>query len=136
MATVEELKAYIGKKGVPTVYEIDRTMIRRFCEAIGDNSPRWRELAPPGLLTAAMLMGQGVMTPPWPYPGIVDAGLELEYFKPIRPGDTITVVNEWYNIEDKSNEKRKMILFSMRSTSTNQRGEVVATAIGRVMNLG
>jgi len=76
------------------------------------------------------------MTPPWPYPGIVDAGLELEYFKPIRPGDTITVVNEWYNIEDKSNEKRKMILFSMRSTSTNQRGEVVATAIGRVMNLG
>jgi acyl dehydratase len=136
MATVEELRTFIGKKGVPTVYEIDKTMIRRFCEAIGDNSPRWRELAPPGLLTAAMLMGQGVMTPPWPYPGIVDAGLELEYFKPIRPGDTITVVNEWYNIEDKSNEKRKMILFSMRSTSTNQRGEVVATAIGRVMNLG
>ena len=136
MATVEELRTFIGKKGVPTVYEIDKTMIRRFCEAIGDNSPRWRELAPPGLLTAAMLMGQGVMTPPWPYPGIVDAGLELEYFKPIRPGDTITVVNEWYNIEDKSNEKRKMILFSMKSTTTNQRGEVVATAIGRVMNLG
>ena len=136
MATVEELRTFIGKKGVPTVYEIDKTMIRRFCEAIGDNSPRWRELAPPGLLTVAMLMGQGVMTPPWPYPGIVDAGLELEYFKPIRPGDTITVVNEWYNIEDKSNEKRKMILFSMKSTTTNQRGEVVATAIGRVMNLG
>jgi acyl dehydratase len=136
MATVEELKAYIGKKGVPTVYEIDRTMIRRFCEAIGDNSPRWRDVAPPGLLTAAMLMGQGVMTPPWPYPGIVDAGLELEYFKPIKAGDTITVVNGWLNIEDKSNEKRKMILFSMKSTFTNQRGEVVATAIGRVMNLG
>jgi acyl dehydratase len=136
MATVEELRAYIGKKGVPTIYEIDKTMIRRFCEAIGDNSSRWHDLAPPGLLTAAMLMGQGVITPPWPYPGIVDAGLELEYFRPIKAGDTITVVNEWYNIEDKSNEKRKMILFSMKSTTTNQRGEVVATAIGRVMNLG
>jgi acyl dehydratase len=76
------------------------------------------------------------MTPPWPYPGIVDAGLELEYFKPIVAGDTITVVNEWYGVEDKSNEKRKMVLFSMKSTTTNQKGEVVATALGRVMNLG
>lgn len=136
MATVEELRAFIGKKGEPTIFEVDKTMIRRYCETIGENSPKWHDRMPPGLLAAAMLMGQGVITPAWPYPGIVDAGLELEYFKPIKAGDTITVVNEWYNIEDKSSEKRKMILFSMKSTTTNQQGEVVATAIGRVMNLG
>ena len=136
MATVEELKAYIGKKGNPTTYEIDRTMIRRYCEAIGDKSPGWDNRMPPGMLACAMLMGEGVVTPQWLYPGIVDAGLELEYFKPIAAGDTITIVNEWYNVEDKSNEKRKMVLFSMKSTTTNQRGELVATAIGKVMNLG
>ncbi len=136
MATVEELRTYIGQKGAPTVFEIDRTMIRRYCDTIGDDSPKWRDQVPPGLLTAAMLMGEGVITPPWPYPGIVDAGLELEYFKPIKVGDTITVVNEWHDIEDKSSEKRKMVLFSMKSTTTNQKGEVVATAVGRVMNLG
>ncbi len=136
MATVEELKTYIGKKGPPTVVEIDRTMIQRYCEAIGDKSPKWKSEMPPGMFTCAMFMGTGVMTPPWPHPGIVDAGLELEFFRPIRPGDTITIINEWYNVEDKSNEKRKMVLFSMKSTTTNQRGEVVLTAIGRVMNLG
>jgi len=136
MSSIEALKAVIGQKGPPTTYEIDKSMIRRFCDAIGDKNPKWKEVMPPGLLAAAMLMGQGAMTPPWPYPGIVDAGLELECFKPIKPGDTITIVNELHNVEDKSSERGKRLLVSFRSTIKNQRGEVVAASTGRVMNIG
>lgn len=136
MSSVEEMKAVIGQKGVPTTYEIDKSMIRRFCDAIGDKNPKWKEVMPPGLLAAAMFMGQGPTMPPWPYPGIVDAGIELEVFKPIKPGDTITIVNELHDVEDKSSERGKRLLISFRSSVRNQRGEVVAASTGRVMNIG
>jgi acyl dehydratase len=136
MVNMDEMKTFVGNKGKPTVFEIDRNMIKRYCEAIGDASPMWRDRMPPGMLTAAMLMGEGAQMPPFPYPGIVDAGGDWEYFKPIKAGDSITVVNEFTGTEDKSNEKRKMLLFHMKSTFTNQHKEVVAVASGRVMNLG
>jgi len=135
MATVEDLKALIGNKGSRTIYEIDKSMTRLYCDTIDDHSPKWEEVTPPGLLTAAMFMGEGTHME-WPYPGIVDAGLELEFFKPVKPGDVITIVNELFNVEDKSSEKGKRLLISMKSTTSNQRGEVVATSVGRVMNLG
>jgi acyl dehydratase len=136
MVNMDEMKKFVGNKGKPTVFEIDKTMIKRYCEAIGDPSPVWRDRMPPGMLTAAMLMGEGAQMPPFPYPGIVDAGGDWEYFKSIKAGDTITVVNEFTGTEDKSNDKRKMLLFHMKSTFTNQHKEVVAVASGRVMNLG
>lgn len=135
MASVEELKTLIGKQGRPTTYQIDKSMVRLYCDTIDDRNPRWKDRMPPGLLTAAMFMGEGVPME-WPYPGIVDAGLEQEYLKPIKPGDTITITNEVYNIEDKSSEKGKRLLISMKSTIKNQNGEVVATSVGRVMNIG
>jgi acyl dehydratase len=136
MVNMDEMKTFVGNKGKPTVFEIDRNMIKRYCEAIGDASPMWHDRLPPGMLTAAMLMGEGAQMPPFPYPGIVDAGGDWEYFKPIKAGDSITVVNEFTGAEDKSNDKRKMLLFHMKSTFTNQHKEVVAVASGRVMNLG
>jgi hypothetical protein len=136
MMSMEEMKKFIGGKGKAQVFEIDRTMIKRYCECIGDASPKWHNEFPPGLLAAAMLMGEAAAMPPFPYPGIVDGGGDWEYYKPIKAGDTITVVNEFTGVDDKSNEKRKMLMFSMKSTYTNQRGEKVATAAGRVMNLG
>ena len=136
MLNMDEMKKFVGNKGRPTVFEIDKTMIKRYCEAIGDPSAVWRDRMPPGMLTAAMLMGEGAQMPPFPYPGIVDAGGDWEYFKPIKAGDSITVVNEFTGTEDKSNDKRKMLLFHMKSTFTNQHKEVVAVASGRVMNLG
>ena len=136
MVNMDEMKTFVGNKGKPTVFEIDRNMIKRYCEAIGDASPMWHDRLPPGMLTAAMLMGEGAQMPPFPYPGILDAGGDWEYFKPIKAGDSITVVNEFTGAEDKSNDKRKMLLFHMKSTFTNQHKEVVAVASGRVMNLG
>jgi len=136
MDIAEMRKKFVGGKGKPQIWEIDRTMNKRFCEAIGDANPKWAKEVHPALLTSAQLMGEAAPMPPFELPGIVDAGGDWEYFKPMRPGDTITVVNEFTGIEDKSNEKRKMLLFSMRSTFTNQRGEVVAASNGRVMNLG
>ena len=109
MVNMDEMKKYSGNKGKPTVFEIDKTMIKRYCEAIGDPNPKWHDRLPPGMLTAAMLMGEGAQMPPFPYPGIVDAGGEWEFFKPIKAGDTITVVNEFTGVDDKSNEATALV---------------------------
>ena len=135
MASVEELQALIGKRGPETRIEIEKSMIRLYCDTIGDQNPKWKEVSPPGLLAAAMFMGEPVPME-WPYPGIVDGGGEWEFFKPIRPGDVLTAVNELSNVEDKSSEKGKRLLISMKTTLKNQRGELVATSTGRVMNIG
>lgn len=131
-----EMKKFIGGKGKPSTWEIDRTMNKRFCEAIGDSNPKWNKEVHPGLLTSAQLMGEAAPMPPFTLPGIVDGGGDWEFFKPIHIGDKLTIVNEFTGIDDKSNEKRKMLMFSMKSTYTNQKGEVVAAASGRVMNIG
>ena len=135
MASVEELQALIGKRGPETRIEIEKSMIRLYCDTIGDQNPKWKDVVPPGFLAAAIFMGEGVPME-WPYPGIVDGGGEWEFFKPIRPGDVLTAVNELANVEDKSSEKGKRLLISMKTVLTNQRGELVATSIGRVMNIG
>jgi hypothetical protein len=136
MDIAEMRKKFVGGKGKPQTWEIDRTMNKRFCEAIGDSNPRWTKEVNPGVLTSAQLMGEAAAMPPFELPGIVDAGGDWEFFKPIHIGDKLTVVNEFTGIDDKSNEKRKMLLFGMKSTYTNQKGEVVAAASGRVMNMG
>lgn len=135
MATVEEMKAMIGKHGSEITLEADKSMVRLYCDTVGDRNPKWAKVFPPGLLTGAMFVGEGTHME-WPYPVIVDAGLDLEFFKPIKPGDVLTVTNELYNVEDKSSEKGKRLLISFRSTLKNQRGEAVATSTGRVMNIG
>ena len=135
MASVEELKALVGSKGEPTVYQIDPSMLRLYADTIGEKNPKWQQYVHPGLLAAAMFMGQGVPMQ-FPDPGIVDAGLELQIFKPIKLGDTITITNELFSVEDKSSEKGKRLLISMKSNIKNQNGEEVAASIGRVMNLG
>lgn len=135
MASVEDLQALVGKRGAETTLQVDKSMIRLYCDCIGDSSPKWKDVAPPGMLTGVLFMGQG--TPmEFPYPGIVDGGGEWEFFKPVRPGDVLSMVNELSNVEDKSSEKGKRLLISMKTTLKNQRGELVATSTGRVMNIG
>ncbi len=46
MMSMEEMKKFIGGKGKAQVFEIDRTMIKRYCECIGDTSPKWHNDVP------------------------------------------------------------------------------------------
>lgn len=135
MATIEELQALIGKHGGESKFTIDKSMVRLFCDTLGEDVSKWKGVVPPGLMTSAIFVGEGVKME-WPYPGIVDAGADWEFLKPIKVGDELTVVNALSGVEDKSSEKGKRILFSMTSNITNQRGELVIKSTGRIMNLG
>jgi len=135
LGPVDDLRKLIGVRGVATTYHMDRSLVRLYCDTVNDGNPKWRDHIPPGLLVAAMFVGTGVPMER-PYPGVVDAGLEISFVAGIKVGDTLTVVNELCGVDDKSSEKVKRVLVSRKSTMTNQNGDVVATSIGRVMYFG
>ena len=45
-SSLDEVKTYIGKKREESM-EIDGTVIRAYCECIGDPNPMWSRLLPP-----------------------------------------------------------------------------------------
>lgn len=131
--TLEEFRALVGVKRSETVFEIDKSMISRFCEAVGEPNSKWQETAPPSFLIPSAFLGEIVKTI-WPYPRLVDAGADWEFYKPVRLHDVITTVSELADVQDKSGDKGQRILISLKSTYKNQDGETVAESTGRLMN--
>ncbi len=41
--SIEELKSKIGVEWPPLVYEIEKGMLRRFAQAVGDPNPLWQD---------------------------------------------------------------------------------------------
>lgn len=63
-----------------------------------------------------------------------DAGKDVEFVAPIRPGDAITLNSHVKEIYEKTGRTGSMVFVIVRSTLTNQKGEVVAHVDHRFMN--
>lgn len=63
-----------------------------------------------------------------------DAGKDIEFVAPIRPGDSITLSSHVKEIYEKTGRSGSMVFVVIRSTLTNQRSEVVAHIDHRFMN--
>ena len=60
-----------------------------------------------------------------PLPAFINAGTELEYFKPIRLGDTITTVAKLVDLTEKEGRNGKLLFMTVEVTYTNQDNELV-----------
>jgi acyl dehydratase len=63
-----------------------------------------------------------------------DAGKDVEFNAPIRPGDKITLSSHVKEIYEKTGRSGSMVFVVVRSTVQNQKGEVVAHIDHRFMN--
>jgi acyl dehydratase len=136
----EEALKQVGKAGEARTYDVERGAIRRFAEAIEDRNPLFNDehaarttrfggmIAPP---TFCRSMGS-------PIPDVrisalgqsfrgLDGGSEWEYFKPIRPGDRITVQTKLVDLRESEGRLGPMIFITMETTYTNQFGELCVT---------
>ena len=142
-----EMRAAIGMQSEPTVIEVEKGMIKKFAEAIEDANPLWQDeeyartarygeiVAPPGFLMTVMMRGEAVELPfQLPTTRRLDGGGEWEYFRPIRPGDVITVVNRFADISEREGRAGKMIFVVTETTWRNQRNEVVARGRSTLIN--
>ena len=141
----EELKSRIGVEGKPRVYEIEKGLIKQFAQAIDDPNPLWQDeeyarkskygglIAPPALVIA---LGWSDFQADGPRGNVgLHGGTELEYYQPIRAGDTITITNTLIDAQEKDSRRLgKMAVFTYERTYKNQRQEVVAKCRQLVIN--
>ncbi|HWQ76335.1 MAG TPA: MaoC family dehydratase N-terminal domain-containing protein [Syntrophomonas sp.] len=148
----EEAKNYIGKVATPMILEVEKGAIKKYAEAIGDeNLLFWDEeyagnsrygsiVAPPGyfgwplrwkgtfvLMTKLRDEFMQKMAEIG-FPSLLDAGIEYEFFSPIRPGDTLTASLEIESITAKEGKRGTMLTCINKTSYYNQFGVLVAIA--------
>lgn len=138
--SIEELKSQIGvesfKEGL--VYEIEKGMLRRFAQAVGDASPLWQD----DEYTAKSSLGSIVAPPTFiltlgfdqivhrltqsPSQTVLHGSTELDYYQQVCPGDVITVTTEIDAVRQHQGKTGKTTFITFDITYKNQRQEMVA----------
>jgi hypothetical protein len=116
-----------GYEFKPVVCEIEKGMIRRFVEAVGDDNPRWQEEAPPTLaLTLGFDRIQEVLSSD-PALTVLHGSTELESYQPLRPGDVITVSARIAKVRQRQGKMGLSRFVTFEISCRNQRNEPVAS---------
>ena len=127
---VERLKAKVGWKGGEGVTVVEAGQVRRFCDAIGDADPRWRDEAPPTFVVAL-----ASETPQLPEAldygkGWLNGGDRFEYLEPIHVGDTITARSALVDVYEKQGSSGGLLFLIMDTEYVNQHGRVAVRLRG------
>ncbi len=122
----------------PTVLEVERGNIRRWSEAVGDSNPLWNDdeyarkskygkvIAPPTFLIDRGItpIADRIIATDGP-PRFLNGGTEIEFFRPIELGDTITAKQRLADIKEKKGSSGKMLILLCEIEYKNQKGELV-----------
>ena len=136
---LDEFKKLVGQQMEPEVWEAGREHIKWFAQAIGDPNPLWQDkayaaksrykniIAPPlFLIDSGLVKLVGRLVDLAPHLANINGGTEIEYFRPIEAGDTITTVAKLADAQLKTGKTGSLIFLVFEVTYTNQRGELVA----------
>jgi acyl dehydratase len=120
--------------------------IASFCVAVGETNPLYVDpvaaaagpyggiIAPPAFV-AGFRYGDDVFDQiPMFRRGGLMGGIDLELEEPLRPGDTISLSSMVKDIYEKTGRTGTMVFAVVRTTLTNQKGQVVAHVEHRMMN--
>lgn len=147
----DEIRSWIGRETPPWTIEATNLDIRRFAVATDDINPLYLDeeyarqsrhgsiVAPPLFYMAPLtdpvpeseLRPDGLPyegkfpIPPTPLPRLMDGGTEIEFFAPIRAGDTLTGRCKILDIYQKEGRTGPLIFVVRESRYTNQKGELV-----------
>jgi acyl dehydratase len=140
---------FIGREyASDQTYEVGREMIRKFADAIGDQSPAYRDveaakalghpdvIAPPTFLTVlGFRLGVGPVGDPGlglNYALVVHGEQRYVHHRPVRAGDVLTATSVVEDIRDAGKNELMTIRQEIRTTE----GEPVATAYNTIVSRG
>ena len=124
--SAEARKALMERDIPPAVMEVERGHMRRFAEAIGDDSERWSDTAPPTFLRA-MLSELPSAPELEAFPQMLDGGSDWEYGDPVRVGDTITAVTRFASVNQRNIGVGPAVFLQIETRYSNQQGAWLAT---------
>ena len=138
LLTIEALRAKIGVEWELVVCEIEKGMVRRFVQAVGDANPLWQDeeyakqsryggiIAPPTFILAIGFEQIQQRLAPVSSGTIFHGGTELECYQSIRPGDVVTATAKITNVRERQGKMGKTVFITTETTYKNQRQEPVA----------
>ena len=123
----EELNSLLNKEFGPEVYEIEKGMLKHFAEAIDDPDPRWLKEGPPTFPAAIVPkeLLHKLFNIDIPLKRLLNGSSELEYLKPIKAGDVISVTAKLTRLRQVQGAEGPTLFMFTEMTYTNQLGEVV-----------
>lgn len=154
----ESIKKLTGKPFSTTVFEIEKEPVRRFADAVGDMNLLYYDagyasktgygsiIAPPGYISSQWYWGGNIPVKenlPGEFSGMtdilhamaeagyiqaIDTGIEYEFYRPVKVGDTITATSVIINIAERGKDGEKAVYLFTETTYTNQDNETVAVS--------
>jgi acyl dehydratase len=120
--TISALKAGPGLE-LPTItYQVGEKDIRNFCQAVGDDNPRWIKEVPSTFVLTLGFNQILTLLDNEPPPTVLHASTDLEVLASITVGDVLTVRTTVSRVREING--RYFATFDLKSS--NQKGEVVS----------
>jgi len=122
----EELQNMLNVDFGPEVYDIEKGMLKKFAEAIDDPNPAWRQAAPPTFAAALVPteLLHRLFNAPTPLKRLLNGASELEYLRPIKAGDVISVTGRLTRLRQVEGKEGPTLFMFTEVAYTNQDGEV------------
>lgn len=134
----QKLRDLLGYETSPLLLEVESGNIRRWAEAVGDYNPLWTDptyaknsryghiIAPPTFLVdrAIVPLADKIIFMKGS-PNFINGGTEIDYYKPILAGDTLTTTAKLIDIKEKEGSLGHLVILTLEMTYKNQREELV-----------
>jgi hypothetical protein len=120
----------VGSHGPDRTVVIEAGHVRRWCEAIGDPNPRWREFVPPTFFVA---LGDYSLLIPEALDygkGWLNGGNRFELLEPVRIGEKLTSQATLVEAFEKQGSSGSMLFLVTETEFKNELGAVVARTRG------
>ena len=147
----DELVGWVGRETPPWEIHVSALDVRRFAVATDDMNPLYidekfaKKSRYEGLIAEPLFYMAPLTTPvaeeelredglphdgrfpvpPTPLPRLMDGGTEIEFFRPVRVGDTLTGRSKITDIYQKDGRSGPLIFVERSTTYTNQSGKTV-----------
>jgi len=136
-----ELLAHIGRCSPPRLELVTRKDIRKYAIATSQRDPRHRagDEAPPMFYLALFWQVPGMdelspdgvaldpLLPEFPLKRAMAGGLQIEYHRPIRPGDVLMATRELAAIYEKQGSSGPLIFYEVLMRVVDGSGQPVVT---------
>ena len=144
----DKIKAVLGHLTEPVVLKVEQGAIVRYCDAVGDNNPLFRDIE-----YAKKSRYGSIIAPPaffgWPAKGggiegamgkaveavaqsgllrILDGGVDIEFFQPVYAGDTLITYGMAVDAREKTTKQGSMLFLIIESRYMNTNGDKVAVS--------
>ena len=117
---VEELKQKVGQHWLAFDFPVERELLSRFAEVLGDDNARWQAEAPPSLLCTIGLeqISKSLISLPQ---AVLHGSTEIECFSKVSVGDNLKVAIG----VDAVRERPPFTFIKLKITHHNQNGVLV-----------